>query len=336
MGMMVNRRTAIKAVGTAFASATLAGRGAAEAEWRTEKTPNDGTLYDVAYAGGDATNDGSAYAVGQDGVVLERTENGWRKITDGGVTGDGRDLLCADVTDDGERLWFAGSSGAIGEYDVATGSLDDHGSPEDNTNNFLDIAVTGESGEANVYAADGSGGVSYSFDNGQSGKWNSVGIGQGNGFPGIDFYDERSGHTVNTNASVFETDDGTTYERIGIPDTDNSLYGIDSDGSDDVWVVGGGGSVWRYNGAWRRTDLGNLALRDIEIEDESGYTIGESGRVFEYAGGSWNEDTTDTGQNLKGIVLGSPNVAVGASGTAIVKEVPGDTPGDTPGLGLGL
>ena len=325
--MMVNRRTAIKAVGTAFASAALVGRAAAEAEWRTEKTPTDGTLHDVAYAGGDAATDGSVYAVGQDGVVLERTEERWEKVTDGGVTGDGRDLLGADVTDDGDRLWFAGSSGAIGEYDVATGSLVDHSAPEDNTNNFMDIAVTGESGEANVYAADGSGGISYSFYNGKSGTWNSVGVGQGDGFPGIDFYDDRSGHVVNTNAGVFETDDGTTYERIGIPDTDNSLYGIDSDGSDDVWAGGGGGTVQRYTGAWRRTDLGNLALRDIEIEDESGYTVGESGRVFEYAGGSWNEDTTDTEQNLQGLVLGSPNVAVGASGTAIIKEVPGDMPG---------
>ena len=334
MGMMINRRTAIKAVGTAFASATLAGRAAAEAEWRTEETPTDGTLYDVAYAGGDAANDGSVYAVGQEGVIIERTEEGWEKVLDGGATGDGRDLLSADVTDDGERLWFAGSSGAIGEYDVATGSVDDHGEPEDNTNNFIDLAVTGESGEANVYAADGSGGISYSFDNGQSGKWNSVGVGQGNGFPGIDFYDVRSGHVVNTNASVFETDDGTTYNRIGVPNANNSLYGIDSDGSDDVWAVGGGGTVQRYNGAWRRTNLGNLTLRDIEIEDESGYTIGESGRVFEYAGGSWNENTTDTGQNLKGIVLGSPNVAVGASGIAIVNEIPADTPGDMSSLGL--
>ena len=325
---MINRRTAIKAVGTAFASATLGGRAAAEAEWRTEETPTDGSLHDVTYASD------NAYAVGQDGVVLERTEERWEKVTDGGVTGDGRELLGADVTDDGERLWFAGASGAIGEYDVTTGSINDRGEPEDNTGNFNDIAVTGESGEANVYVADDSGSISYSFNNGRSGTWDFVGVGQGDGFPAIDFYDERSGHVLNTNASVFETDDGTTYERIGIPDTDNSLYGIDSDGSDDVWAVGGGGSVWRYNGAWRRTNLGNLALRDVEIEDESGYTVGESGRVFEYAAGSWNEDTTDTGQNLKGLVLGSPNVAVGASGIAIVKEVPGDTPGDMSGLGL--
>ena len=334
MGTMMNRRTAIKAVGTAFASATLAGRAAAQAEWRTEKTPADGTLYDVTYAGGNASADGNAYAVGQDGVLLERTEERWRKVTDGGVTGDGRDLLGVDVTDDGERLWFAGASGAIGEYDVATGNINDRGEPQDNTANFTDIAVTGESGEANVYTADDSGGISYSFNNGRSGTYNSVAPGQGDGFPAIDFYDERSGHVLNTNASVFETDDGTTYERIGIPDTDNSLYGIDSDGSDDVWAVGGGGSVWRYNGAWRRTDIGNLSLRDIEIEDESGYTVGESGRVFEYAAGSWNEDTTDTEQNLEGLTLGSPNVAVGASGIAIVKDVPADTPGSMSELGL--
>ncbi|PSQ14096.1 hypothetical protein BRD02_10575 [Halobacteriales archaeon QS_8_69_73] len=289
--MMINRRTAIKAAGTAFVSATLAGRAAAEAEWRTEETPTDGSLYDVAYAGGDASTDGNAYAVGQEGVILERTERGWEKVADGGVTGDGRNLLSVDVTDDGERLWFAGASGAIGEYDVATGNINDRGEPQDNTNNFKSIAVTGESGEANVYAADGSGSISYSFNNGRSGTYDSA----------------APGH---------------------------SLYGIDSDGSDDVWAVGGGGSVWRYNGAWRRTNIGNLSLRDIEIEDESGYTVGESGRVFEYAAGSWNEDTTDTGQNLKGLALGSPNVAVGASGIAIVNDVPADTPGSMSELGL--
>jgi hypothetical protein len=314
--MTINRRTAVRALGTALASAALAGRAAAEPEWTIEETPVDGALYDVAYA------DGNAYAVGQEGVVLERTGEGWQKVTDGGVSGDGRDLLCVDVTDDGDRLWFAGSSGAIGEYETATGSINDRGEPEDNTNNFLDIAATGEAGDANIYAADGSGGISYNFDNGQSGEWNSVGVGQGNGFPGIDFYDVRSGHVVNTNASVFETTDGSTYERIGVPDADNSLYGIDSDGSNDVWAVGGGGTVQRYTGRWERTNLGNLTLRDVDVEDGAGYTVGESGRVFEYTG-TWEEDTTETEQNLRGLALGAPNVAVGDSGTVIVKDNPG-------------
>ncbi|RXK51850.1 hypothetical protein EAF64_04235 [Halorientalis pallida] len=63
------------------------------------------------------------------------------------------------MTDDGERLWFVGSSGAIGEYDVATGSLTSRAAPMDVTNNFNDVAVTGEAGEANVYVAGGAGGT---------------------------------------------------------------------------------------------------------------------------------------------------------------------------------
>ena len=105
-----SRRVALKTAGALCAAAAVP-TAAATTEWTVEKAPTDGALYDVAYA-----SDG-AYAVGQDGIVLERTEKGWRKVTDGGVTGDGRDLLCADVTDDGDRLWFAGSSGAVGEYD---------------------------------------------------------------------------------------------------------------------------------------------------------------------------------------------------------------------------
>ena len=313
---MISRRSALRTVGTALASAALAGRAAAEPEWTVEETPVDGALYDIAYA------DGTAYGVGQDGVVLERTDEGWDKINDNGVSGNGDNLLGADVTDDGDRLWVVGASGSVGEFDPASGSLTDRSAPQDNTNNFLDVAVTGEAGDANVYAADASGIVSYSFDNGRSETWESVQIGQGNGLPGIDFYDVRSGHVVSTNASVFETTDGSVYNRIGVPNADNSLYGIDSDGSNDVWAVGGGGTVQRYTGRWERTDLGNLTLRDVDVEDGSGYAVGESGRVFEYTG-TWEEDTTETEQNLRGLALGAPNVAVGDSGTAIVKDNPG-------------
>ena len=315
---MISRRSALRTVGTGLASAALAGRAATEPEWTVEETPTENTLHDVVY-----TSEG-AYAVGGDGLILERADEGWRTVTDGGVSGNGDNLRGAGVTDDGDRLWVVGASGAIGEFDPASGSLTDRSAPQDNTNNFLDVAVTCEAGNANVYVADASGIVSYSFDNGRSETWESVQIGQGNGLPGIDFYDVRSGHVLNTNASVFETTDGSTYERIGVPDADNSLYGIDSDGSNDVWAVGGGGTVQRYTGRWERTDLGNLTLRDVDVEDGAGYTVGESGRVFEFTG-TWEEDTTETEQNLRGLALGAPNVAVGDSGTAIVKDNPGGT-----------
>lgn len=296
------------AAGTAAAVPTVA----AAAEWTVEKTPTDGAIHDVAY-----TSD-SAYAVGQDGVVLERTNDGWRKVTDGGVSGDGRDLYGCDVTDDGDRLWFVGASGAVGEYDVVTGNINDRGEPQDNTNNFLDVAVTGEAGAANVYAADASGIVSYSFENGGSGEWNSVQVGQGYALNGIDFHDTRSGHVVNTNGTAFATTDGATWGRIGVADSNGGFYGVDSDGAQDVWVAAAGGVVYRYDGEWTRTRLGDgPTLRDIEIEAGTGYTVGESGRVYEYVAGTWREESTDTGHNLRAVDLGDPNVAVGDSSTVI-------------------
>ncbi|PSP94286.1 hypothetical protein BRC84_04345 [Halobacteriales archaeon QS_1_68_44] len=55
--------------------------------------------------------------------------------------------------------------------------------------------------------------------------------------------------------------------------------------------------------------------RDIEISD--GYAAGESGQVFEHDVGNWNEETTETGRNLRAVETGGPNVAVGDSGTVI-------------------
>ena len=39
--------------------------------------------------------------------------------------------------------------------------------------------------------------------------------------------------------------------------------------------------------------------------------------MFEYDAGNWNKETADTGQNLRAVETGDPNVAVGDSGTVI-------------------
>ena len=57
--------------------------------------------------------------------------------------------------------------------------------------------------------------------------------------------------------------------------------------------------------------------RDVEIGDGAGYAVSESGQVFEYGAGGWNEETTETGQNLRAVETGDPNVAVGDSSTVI-------------------
>jgi hypothetical protein len=313
------RRDVLK-LGTAAVGATLLGGvGAAEsASWEAVTSPVDAGLSDVEQT---ARNN---FAVGGAGVVIERTDRGWQKVVDGGPTGNGSDLYGADVTDDGKRLWFAGSSGAIGEYDVETGNLVDHSAPNDVTNNFNDVAVTGTADEANVYVAGDSGSVYYSFENGATGTWNGVSVGQGAGIRAIDFHDARAGHLVNGNANVFATDDGSTWNGIGIADADVSLYGVDSNAADDVWVAAGAGTVYHYSPdaegtpQWVPETVGEPGLRDIEVTDGDGYAVGNSGAAFDLADGEWSRDETPTGQGLAAVVDQPDNdIAVGASGTIV-------------------
>lgn len=84
--------------------------------WEARSLPVDGTLYDVA----DAT--AGPCAVGDGGVVLGRSADGsWRVLVENGPAARGETVHAADTTDDGARVWFGGSGGAVGYYDVPTG-----------------------------------------------------------------------------------------------------------------------------------------------------------------------------------------------------------------------
>jgi len=159
----LGRRTALKTIGAGLAAAAVPTVATAETGWTVAETPTEEILHAVART---ATG---AHAAGGGGVVIRRTETGWTTVFDGGPTGNGNALYGADVSDDGERLWVVGASGAIGEYDVTTGDLVDRSAPDDVTNNFNDVAVRGPAGEANVYVAGDSGKIYHSFDNGETG-----------------------------------------------------------------------------------------------------------------------------------------------------------------------
>jgi len=310
------RRNVLKATGAALGAATIpsvASASTTDSEWTDVESPVGGTLYDV-----EQTTAG-AYTVGDSGVVLERTGEGWQTVLDGGPTGNGNNLYGADVTDDGERLWFVGSSGAIGEYDVTTGNLNDHSAPMDVTNNFNGVSVTGEAGGANVYVAGDSGKMYYSFENGAGQTWDYVTPGSGSNINAVDFYDHRKGHIVDGNKSVFHTRDGSTWDEIGLADANVNFYGVDSDGADDVRVSGGGGMVFHWDGVeWTPSDTGDAGLRDVEVEGGDGLTVGGGGKVYALEDGEWKQQTTPTGQNLKAVLRESdPEIAVGAGGTII-------------------
>lgn len=304
------RRTVLEASGAAIAAAVVpATATAAESDWTVAETPVDSTLHDVAHT------TAGAYAVGDGGVVVERTSDGWRKSLDGGPTGNGNDLYGAAVTDGRERLWFVGASGAIGEYDVATGTLENYSAPNDVTNNFNDAAAVGPAGEANVYVAGDSGKIYSSFDNGET--FDETTPGSGASVQAVEFYDDRTGNAIDTNGRVFETTDGVTWEPIGIEDAGVNFYGLHSDASDDVWVSGGNGSLFYWNGGeWTPTSVGDAGLRDVVVNGD-GYAVGGGGAVFYYDGSVWHRQETPTGENLQAVVEGDVDVAVGAGGTVI-------------------
>ena len=306
------RRSVLTLAGAAAATAVVPATSvASESDWTVAETPVDTSLHGVAYA----TN---AFAAGGGGTIIERRDGGWQTVLQGGPTGNGNDLFGMDVTDDGGRLWVVGASGAIGEYDVTTGNLVDRSAPNDSTSNFNDVAVTCSAGSTEVYVADDSGAIHYSFENGEEGTWEYSTPGSGAGLSAIDFYSYRSGHAIDTDGDVFATDDGVTYDTIGIEDADVTFYGLDSDAAADVTVSGGNGSVFDYDGSrWTPTEIGEPDLFAVETTGGDGYAVGSDGAVFELSGDEWSRMTTPVSENLDAVARGDTDIVVGASGTVL-------------------
>lgn len=122
-------------------------------EWTVAEMPTRVQLNGVVAARG------RLYAVGNRGVLLERTDEGWREVFDDGIDDRGRGLLDIAATDDGRRLWLCGVRGTLGCYDLETGEAERFSQPYQLESNFREIAVHGESGEERVHVADDDGRV---------------------------------------------------------------------------------------------------------------------------------------------------------------------------------
>lgn len=312
-GQQVGRRTVLKGIGASIATGSVASTATASTtDWTIVETEIDSSLHDVVAASA------GRYAVGNGGNLLTEDGGLWTIVRQSGPTGNGNDLYGADVTDDGDRVWFVGASGAIGEYAPATDTLYDHSAPNDNTNNYNGVAVTGPAGDANVYVAGDSGKIYYSFENGESGTWDYVTPGSGSAINAIDFHGPKSGHAIDTNGKVFATDDGVTWNTIGVENANVTFYGIDSDAADDVTVSGGNGVLLDYDGSqWVTDELGDAQLNDAEVAGDDALTVGGGGVVQEIVDGVRTTLVTPTGENLNAVLRDGTDVAVGASGLVI-------------------
>ncbi|MCD2201188.1 hypothetical protein LPA44_15035 [Halobacterium sp. KA-4] len=322
------RRTFLRLTGVAVAPTALS-RSTAQSQthedgWEAVDTPTQRTLYDVT------RTDAGTFAVGAGGVVLERTEDGWTLVTESGPAGNGNNLSSATTTQNGERLWVAGASGTVAEYDPSTESFTSRNAPDDVTNAFTDIAITGSAGDATIYLVDASGKIHISEQNGEPGTWTHTTPGSGAEISAV-AVSGSTGFLVDQNGSIFKTTDGETWPEVDTPSFDETLTDIAMRSSETVVLVGSSGMVViGSDGEWEQESAANTALHDVEVEAcGCVHAVGASGTVLHRTGydtpplrtlARWFDlwtQTWPTGQNLHAIALGHPHIAVGASGTIL-------------------
>lgn len=320
---------------------TGAGGGADRSEqgWTVARTPTDATLLDVAGTGA------GAHAVGEGGVVLARTADGWETALDAGPAAEGKTLRGVDATADGEAVWVAGDGGALGRLDAGTGRHADHSAPNDVTNAWTDVAVAGPAGAETVVLVDGSGQVLRGeYADGvlepRSGSsetasrtpvdWGDpIKPGSGSSMAAATFVSPDLGYACDTNAGIYETrDGGGRYERIGV-DGAGAFADVAALGPETVVAADADGALHRYDGSvWTRLALGD-SLRAVDLRGDDGLACGDGGAIHRLTGGEWEPCETPASPTLHGVRVGdatagtdagSVDVAVGADGAALERR----------------
>ncbi|MFB6221114.1 MAG: hypothetical protein ABEH90_06710 [Halolamina sp.] len=288
--------------------------------WSEVSSPTAKTLYEVV------RTDNGPYAVGGSGTVIHRTSSGWEMPISDGPSGNNKTLLGAAVTDDGARLWMAGKSGVLGEYDVTTGTLTDWSQPNGTSNVFYDVEVTGSVDNERVHLTMGSGMTLYGKrqSNGEF-AWETKDTGGSYTITAVDFHTKSDGRVVSDGGNVYETqstsDGGWKWVEIGIEEAVNPLFDIVSE-PNHAYIGGDNGQIWRgdYDCAlWTPHSAGSKGVQALVRRNGVFLGAGDSGRVFEREGSfnRWVANETPVGAALLGCALGDPDIGVGKSGTII-------------------
>lgn len=100
-------------------------RNAKEEDWQTIDSPVNKALYDVVQSAK------GPISVGEAGNVLLQGAGEWVLKIDSGPATESNALTTVDAPDDGKRIWFAGSSGALGVYNIETSQKYDYSAPKE-------------------------------------------------------------------------------------------------------------------------------------------------------------------------------------------------------------
>ena len=282
--------------------------------WTEVPSPTGKSLYGVV----DTVK--GPYAVGTDGNVLHRSGGGWRVVIADGPAAKRNTLTCVAATSDGTRIWFAGSSGALGMYDAVSGRKYDHTAPKGKTSTWEAIAVGGPRGEEQLRVANGSGEV-LSATVGADGCpafGDVVKPGSGSTIAALDYAGDAF-FAIDTSGNVFEEADGK-WSDIGIENAQVNFFDVNAT-PDSLLVSGGSGRVYRYDRActnWTPVSAGTGALHSLARDGEVVVAVGANGNVFERRpDAGWRAVESPVSTTLRSVSLGRTDVAVGSGGTII-------------------
>ncbi|WP_435334568.1 hypothetical protein [Haloarchaeobius sp. TZWWS8] len=319
-----------------------------EPGWRTADLPTEADLADVAVA------EGTAHAVGSGGVVLagESTEDDarqldWEVALADGPAARGNDLAGVDATADGDAVWVAGSSGALGRIDPESGRHVDFSAPLDLTDDWTDVSVardagtggedagtggedagTGgeDAGEETLVLATGSGELLFGRYRDGDCTWDGpMKPGSGSSIAAVSLLTPTAGFCCDTNDGVFELSgdphaSSLDAERVGVA-ADGTPAGLSAVDSRSCLVAATDGVAHRYEtGRWTPERVTDEALLDVAWAGEA--VALSSDDVYRRTGpGDWTADEVGVVRNLTG-VAGDVGlvVAVGDEGTVVERH----------------
>ncbi|WP_435175236.1 hypothetical protein [Halorussus sp. AFM4] len=288
-------------------------------EWAVAETPTDATLYAVVQTAA------GPHAVGEDGVVLARRtdspdDDGWRVVVEAGPGARRNTLRDAAVTAGGERVWFAGSSGALGAYDVAADRKHDHSAPMEKTSTWEAVAVAGPRDAESLRAANGSGEVlPVATDDDGCPEWGEVSEpGSGSSVAGL-ASDGRRFFVADTNGGAFE-ERGTDRTDISPRNAEVDFHDVAASEA-TVRIAGDGGLVYRYDRVcrnWTPCRVGETALRALAVDGDAALAVGAGGRAYRRTPTTgWRSVPTPVEESLRDVALGGSGDAVGETDVAV-------------------
>ncbi len=275
--------------------------------WTAAAVPTEVALHDAAVGAL------GAYAVGEDGIVLADTGEGWTVALPDGPGATGATLWAADAV--GDAVWVAGDGGALGRTDGAAGGHVDYSAPAGDTTNIVALAAEATDDGEMVLVADGGGRVRHGVYRAGELAWNDpVTPGSGASVAGLAFSGE-TGYLCDTAGAVFETTDGgRRYVMVGIDDAEGTPSDVATAG---VVSTDAGVSYRRDGTTWTPDRLCDGPLTGVATEGDRWLAAATDGAVFERDADGWARTVTPA-SSLAAVAVGNKRaLAVGASGTVV-------------------